>query len=92
MADTAAQYLSEEQWGKFDENRNKHENISTSKIVHKDLNYNTEPPSLQEIKKAIKKLKRRKATGPDEIPIELFKEMDDDKLIHIQKNHGNMVE
>jgi hypothetical protein len=35
---------------------------------------------MEETRRTIKKFKRRKAAGPDEVPIELFKEMDDDML------------
>ena len=31
----------------------------------------------------IKKLKRRQATGPDEVPVEIMKEMDDESLDEI---------
>ena len=37
------------------------------------------------MKQTIKKIKRRKATGPDEIPMELFKEMNDDCIEEITK-------
>ena len=33
----------------------------------------------------IKKFKRRKAPGPDEIPMELYKEMDDECLKQLQE-------
>ena len=36
--------------------------------------------SNQEIHAHVKRLKKQKATGPDEIPIEIFKEMDDENL------------
>ena len=34
--------------------------------------------TLPEVKAYIKRTKRRKAPGPDEVPIEFFKEMDDE--------------
>ena len=42
--------------------------------------YNTEPITLEELKQIIKKLKRHKTPGPDEIPTEALKEMNDINL------------
>ena len=38
---------------------------------------------MKELKAAIKKLKRRKATGPDEIPTEILKELQEHNLIPV---------
>ena len=38
-----------------------------------------------EVKRVVHKLKGRKAAGPDEIPMVLFKELDDDNLKKVQK-------
>ena len=35
--------------------------------------YNTNEPTLDELNKAIKRSKRRKACGPDDIPMEMIK-------------------
>ena len=42
--------------------------------------YDTTLITMEELKAAIKKLKRRKAPGPDEIPMKLFKEMQEEEL------------
>ena len=47
--------------------------------------YNIDPPTSKEIKEVIKKLKRRKAPGPDEIPTEILKEMDDRSIEEIRR-------
>ena len=39
--------------------------------------YDTSPPTMEELQQVIKKLKRRKAPGPDGIPTELIKELDE---------------
>ena len=39
----------------------------------------------QNQKDKVKKIKRRKAPGPDEIPMEIFKEMDEENLEEILK-------
>ena len=39
-----------------------------------------DPSEIEELKQVLKILKRRKASGPDEIPMEAVKEMDDDSL------------
>ena len=35
---------------------------------------------MKEMSAAIRKLKRRQTPGPDEVPMELYKELDDDNL------------
>ena len=48
--------------------------------------YKTTPPTRKEVREVIEKLKRRKAPGPDEIPVELLKEMTDtnlDKIVEL---------
>ena len=47
--------------------------------------YNIEYPTLVEIFRAIRKLKRRKAPGPDEIPTGLLKELRGENLEEVQK-------
>lgn len=41
--------------------------------------------TLEEIKYRLKKFKRRKAPGPDDIPMEVFLEMGDDNLEVIKR-------
>ncbi len=54
--------------------------------MYKEKQYcDTKPPTIEEIKKYLKKAKRRKAPGlgphpEEEIPIEFIKELDDDNL------------
>ena len=50
------------------------------KIITKDLNFDIGPISRKELWRAVKKLKRRKSTGPDEVPIEILKEMNDKNI------------
>ena len=47
--------------------------------------YNIDYPTLVEIFRAIRKLKRRKAPGPDDIPTGLLKELREDNIKEIQK-------
>ena len=42
--------------------------------------YNTAPITLEELRTIIKKLKRHNTPGPDEIPTEALKEMNDNNL------------
>ena len=54
--------------------------ISLHKIVETELDYNVGPITRAELRSVITKMKRRKSPGPDEVPLELFKEMDDINL------------
>ena len=56
-------------------NQKTHRTIILPSSLHDE--YNTADISLKEIKLTLKKMKRRKAPGPDEIPMEIVKEMDD---------------
>ena len=47
------------------------------------IGVDTTPIREEEVSYVIKKMKRRKAPGPDQVPIELLKEMDSDNLREI---------
>ena len=75
-AQFAAKYLSETQWGKTSEPDPSLEN-ETPIIPQERQEYNINYLYIliEEIKAAIRKVKRRKAQGPDEIPTERLKEL-----------------
>ena len=55
----------------------------TTKIINKELHFNTRPITIEELNSYIKKAKRRKAPGPDDIAIELIKELDDESRLEL---------
>ena len=83
-AQEAAKHLSEKQWGTNNTNQTR-EMVDTPIIEANTEQYNIDYPTLVEIYRAIRKLKRRKAPGPDEIPTELLKELKEDNLKEVQK-------
>jgi hypothetical protein len=72
--------LATRQWGAATE---EFKAFPKDKIVRTSEDYIVSRITIEELKTVIKKVKRRKAPGPDEIPIEVFKEMDDVSLIPI---------
>ena len=83
-AQEAAKHLSEKQWG-INTGTEQEEFNQTPIIEQNTEQYNIECPTLVEIFRAIRKLKRRKAPGPDEMPTELLKELKEDNVKEIQK-------
>ena len=87
-AEMAAQYLMREQWGKketVEEETERRSKWQRRRIVRKDQEeYRVCEIELWEIKAIIKKLKRRKAPGPDEVPTEVLKEMEKEGLEEIR--------
>ena len=75
-AQAAAEYLAEKIWGEVDTERSSSASVAPPpKIVDAPLNMKQEDFELDELIKAIRRLKRRKTPGPDGTPIELFKEL-----------------
>ena len=82
--------MSKEQWGEpSQEQRDLKESRRHKFRNNKITNYhlfekcNTEEITIEELKNIAKQSKRRKAPGPDEIPTELIKEMNEDNLNRI---------
>ena len=69
---------------------------SNGKVVEEVEEYNPATPTIDELKPTIKKLQRRKAEGPDEIPMEFFKEINEhnlqklNELISDRRNNEDM--
>ncbi len=87
-AEKAADYLSQEQWEKKEtpeEEGERREKMNRRRIIAKDKEqYRTCGIEIWEIKAIIKKLKRRKAAGPDEIPVKILKELGEEGLWEIK--------
>ena len=62
----AAGFLEEVTWGKP---TTPNERRNTNYIVEQPIHFDTSPIKAEEILEYIRKTKRRKATGPNEIPI-----------------------
>ena len=85
-AQHAAKYLSGTQWGNSSSNVEPTPSQNSTPIIdHNTQNYNIEPPTLEEITRVIRNIKRRKAPGPDNIPTELLKELRAENLEEIRK-------
>ena len=88
-AEEAAKFLAEEIWGLPRVERSTREerwpNDRYPKLVSEPLGINLGEITLTELRSAIRKLKRRKTAGPDEVPMELYKELDDDNLERVRE-------
>ena len=65
--------------GKRSSNQDRPKSKNTSEILH----FDTSEIKMEEVKNYLRKAKRRKAPGPNEIPLEFYKEMDDEHLQEI---------
>ena len=76
-AEGAAKFLEHDIWGKTED-----ANIqaSSKRVIRERGQYDIENIRLQEAREAIRKFRRRKAPGPNEIPMEMLKELDDENL------------
>lgn len=54
--------------------------MPTDRVVHAVEDYNVGPMAVREVGAAVAKTKHSKAPGPDQIPVEVFKEMDEKGL------------
>ena len=82
-AQAAADFLATKIWGETQENSGPAGHQSASKIVQQPINMKLDAFDMTELIKAIRKLKRRKTPGPDDVPIELFKELDEPALTDV---------
>ena len=69
-AETAAKYLAEKHWCNPDATNGAH--IPAHQIWPPNPKLEQGEVTLEDVHRAVKKLKRRKASGPDEIPTEFF--------------------
>ena len=75
--------MSDNQWGKDDieqQTENEETELRTDKVIFKTLKSNTGKITFEELEEVIRKLKRRKKPGPDNIPMEIYKELNKIKL------------
>ena len=68
-----------------EEKHKKHQLNEAPIVPQEGQGYSINPPNIEEIRAAIKKRKRRKAPGPDEIPTDLLKEMTEENISEIQE-------
>ena len=78
IAEEAAKHLAENQWGSND--NGELADRSTERIVTEEVRYDVGEIRLMELQKVVRKFKRRKSPGPDDVPMEIFKEMDEESL------------
>jgi hypothetical protein len=83
-AQAAAEFLADKIWGNPGGERTPSSpSESPGKIVLDDLQTKTCEFNLQDPIMAIRKMKRRKTPGPDDVPIEFFKELQEPALYEI---------
>ena len=75
QAETTADYLEQVQWKKPE---GQPSNIPTRRLNQYPPEYNAEPPTMEELWQAIKKLKRNKAPGPDQVTGEMIKMLNEE--------------
>ena len=90
-ADAAADYLEHKQWTAFPKNRSEQrfeakiekwlEDNSDPANMWIDIEYPEDRITLDELIAVIKKMKRRKAPGPDKITTDFLKDLNEDNLI-----------
>ena len=83
-AEEAAKFLGTKIWGKT-EGQAVGDAVRRGDVLTADANICTDNISMDEILWAIRKLKRRKAAGPDDAPIEFFKELEETALRQVQE-------
>ena len=69
-AETAANYLEAKHWGEI---RDEEDFGQGARMVGPGVEYDTGRVTHKELREVIRKFKRRKAPGPDEVPMEMFK-------------------
>lgn len=89
-AEEAAKSLSTKFWGLCPAQPTV-EPANTDRIVEQEVNINIRLITMEEMFWAIRKLKRRKAAGPDGIPKEIFKEMEEPMLQKVLRSTEHMV-
>ena len=67
----------------WDINNDRNRNVKTSKLFRVVAGTRIDKIDLDEIKRVLKKMKNNKSPGPDTIPIEFFKWLNDDALFFI---------
>ena len=76
-AEESAKHLEQNIWG-LDGMAKRADELRQNQIVENDGLYNVDEIQMQELNEALKKFKRRKSPGPDEIAMELYKELNSD--------------
>ena len=83
-AEETAKYLAKEQWGKA-AGHTDDTPFRTRKIIKDPISVNIGEITMEEIQHRLKKLKRRKSPGPDNIPMELFLEMNEASMEKVRE-------
>ena len=81
-AEEAANYLSTVQWG---QEVGESPTLPTHRVITAEVTTEEGIITIEELDRAIKKLKQRKCGGPDGTSIELFKAMDSDNRQEVLK-------
>ena len=65
------------------ENKYQHEPTRTRKCYFREPTFNTENITIEELNAILHKLKKRKAAGPDDLPIEFYKWLDQENRTQV---------
>ena len=79
-AEHAAEFLAKDIWGMPDEGTSSQTPCQITKVVSEVVDVDTSPIQIAELIAILAKLKRGKTPGPDEMPMEFFKELEQDTM------------